>query len=264
MKALKHDRTRTVQEIIRYIMKNGGPDFDRKAHPEIKGVKYEFLFDALRVLNKKEKFSVLRPYHFTLVHQMWNYDGVSNKELAYDIIDELMKHLIQRRGSLCKAIELFSINDIKKEKLTYKTNWGKIIYTAENMIQKVRFDDKTHNSPYLALKYWIDNNKNVKIRKEFKDLKPYHINKASQAYWSNANSKSEARKLVDIVMQRLIKKYKSIAGALKHINSIDFNFETLVYKNAFGTINFNISGMFNSVQFFEGMVGSNFGIVNKV
>ena len=261
MKALKHCRPETVNEILRYIINNGGPDFDRKANPGIKSVKYEYLSEVLSILNRKKKYSQLRPYHFTLVHQMWNYDGVSNKELAYDLIDELITHLIKKRGSLCKAIELFSINDFKKERLTYKTNWGRIIYTAENMIQKVRFDGKTYNSPYLALKYWIDNNKNIKIRKEFKDLKPYHINKSSQAFWKKADSKAEARKLVDIVMKQLIKQHKSIAGALKHIDSIDFNCETLIFKNSFGTIKFNISGMFNSVQFFEGMVGSHFNAI---
>jgi len=94
----------TLDEMADYIFLNGGPDKDRRAHPEKRKVRFEDLQEALIRLRKESPaFDRLGPHHFAEVVGIWADEPY---EHARPLTGELVATLQAGRGwSLADVVE---------------------------------------------------------------------------------------------------------------------------------------------------------------
>src|SRR3989344_6135786 len=89
-----YNRSKRIEEILDYVLENGGPDRNRMAHPVIKMVKYYDLQEALSTIHEQEQLLHIKPYHFKKVEGVWQ--GEEGKRNAYGVTSELIQTLETR------------------------------------------------------------------------------------------------------------------------------------------------------------------------
>jgi hypothetical protein len=240
---------KTIDEIICHIMKNGGPDADRKAHPKNKRVRYSDLEKALSRIHSRGQLSGVKAYHFDNVYNIWNKNGWTNRELGREMLDEAMQKLILRYdGNLIDAIKNISQDDFY-EKLELRTKSKVIKYDIGSMFQLVKFDLVHTASPYAAVKYWIGTHPEERIRREYDGLKPWHLTRVSRDLWAGEEGKARGSELTGELINALAARYGGISRALMNLTAERFENEKLEFTTSDGKIFYDLNGMFQRVKF---------------
>jgi polyhydroxyalkanoate synthesis regulator phasin len=252
----------TIDEIVHHIIKHGGPDLERKAHPKKKRVRYEDLREAVYKIHTKGSLLNLKEYQFNNVFGIWNKDGKPNKQLGREFFDELMEKLLQKYETLTNVVDNFSKDEILNERLKLKTKDGIIEYGLESMFQNVSFDGKHKGSPYSILKYWIDTHHQERIRKEYSGIKPWHLNRVSRDIWVGEEGKKNGRELTDELIKVLTKRHGNSRNALRKITAEHFEKEQLEYVTSDGVIVYTPNSMFQRVKYDRKQIKSLYAAIN--
>ncbi|MBW2992297.1 hypothetical protein KY345_03715 [Candidatus Woesearchaeota archaeon] len=241
---------KTIDEMVDYILKNGGPDLRRRAHPKKGAVYYSDLSEALRRIHSKGRLLGVKAYHFKKVINIWYKYPHYNKELGNDMFDELMKEMLEENNNnLIDVLRDYS-KDTMKRKLALETYNGVITYDLTSMIHNVSFDDEHRGSPYQALKYWIEHNKDRRLRKEYAGLKPWHLPRVSRDIWLGEQGKRNGRELTDELIRKLAKRHGSIRNALRRITAENFEKEELEFRASGCVLSYTANSMFQRVTYY--------------
>lgn len=250
-----------IEDIVNNILKNEGPELDGKAYPG-RRITYEELNAALKIIHSKNKLLHLKPYHFSNVNRIWNFEyKPQNKNLARELSDEYMRYLLKKNNNnLIEAIKEINCrrteDSIMLKKFEVKTKFGKVQYNLVGMFGKIKFDDVHYNSSFHMLKYWIDTNPDIRIRTEYVNIRPWYLGKAGNETWTGEQGVKNGRELFDEYMQFMLKKYNQ--NLIKVITNMDTrsNPDSLLNKKLKfttfeGSLEYDLNSMLNVVKFYK-------------
>ena len=219
---------------------------DNYTHSTYSAVKY--WVDNHQNERIRREYSGLRPWHFTkAARETWM--GEIGRRNGRELVDQLMQRLTQRYGNLVEAIKNVSTEHFLKEGFEFTTSDGVITYDLNSMFHRLKFDNRHNCSSYYAVKYWVDNHQDERIRREYSGLRPWHFAKSANETWSGEEGKRNGRELVDELMQRLTKRHGNLAEAIKNVSEKDFLNEEFEFKTSDGAITYNLNSMFHHVKF---------------
>lgn len=240
--ATSKNRTRTIEEIVEFILENEGPDLERMAHPTKKIVKYGDLESALSEIHERGLLPNLQAFHFKDVRNIWTQDGTLNYPLAREMMGILMEELLERHGSYNGVIRHTSFHQYHDHELSFHTKNGVIKYNLESMFHSVYA-----SSPSAAVIDYLQNHPNISIKKEFGHLRPCHFPMTPPGYWKSPEGQKDARQLIGQGLAEIFKKNgNNWIEAIKSIKDGYFYGRKAYFENKFGRIPINLQSVIAS------------------
>ena len=236
-----YNRSKRIEEILDYVLENGGPDRNRMAHPVLKMVKYDDLQEALSTIHEQEQLLHIKPYHFKKVEGVWQ--GEEGKRNAYGVTSELIQTLETRyEWKLPNIIMNIGAEHFHKEPIKIETPDGNITYTALTMLSRV-YDD----SPSAAVLDWIHNNEDLRIRDGYRHIGTFHFRQLPKNFWNTEKGRTAAHTLVGDLIEKLKQKNKwTLAELIENITADHFQKETLEIETPDGIITYTARKPFSS------------------
>ncbi len=238
---LSYNRSKQIEEIIDYILENGGPDRNRMAHPVVKKVKYDDLTEALSKIHEQEQLSHIKPYHFKKVEGVWMLE--EGRKNGRGVTNELIKTLEREyEWKLPDLIMNITADHFREEPISVETHNGSINYTAFNMLCRV-YDC----SPSAAVLDWIHNNEDPTIRYGYRYIKTFHFRQLPKNFWDTEEGRTAAHTLVGDLIEKLKRKNKwTLAELIENITADHFQKETLETETPDGIITYTARKPFSS------------------
>lgn len=180
-------RERVISESLEFLLENDGFP-DGRFHPIRKKISIGNIEEVLRRAREiNPDYEQLKPYHAKVVQGVWS-DGDYVKEVVVKKIDTIRKSLGRNLESLIKEISYDKLKTPFQERvlgMDYQISMGKIVNMAsvyEYLMQ------------YLTYIGELDS---------FSELRPYHLQKASQNSFDNEETLDElVKKRLDFIRER--------------------------------------------------------------
>jgi hypothetical protein len=156
------------REIYQYLLKNDGPDPDRRAHPTLLKVDYKDLMPALSAAQQQGYCDGIKPYHFQIVRGIWKesrwVDEIVLKQVAVIMESKYSGDFL----NFCAGVQA---KDLLKP---LDDSVGSRCFTI-SVLQPL--GDVCCSSPYLIAMRYLDI---TGQQEKYGDLRRFHFNTASQ------------------------------------------------------------------------------------
>lgn len=134
----------------------------------------------------RREYEKLKPWHMARVpRDLWV--GEEGKARGRELTDELIMALAARYNGIGGALRNLTAERFEKEKLTFTTSDGKILYDLNSMFQRVSFDGKQIRSVSAAVSYWMDTSEDKTLREKYAEELSI-IKARSERKWMTINS----------------------------------------------------------------------------
>ena len=201
----------------------GGPDGALKVRYH-----YNELQDILDKIHEIGALPDLRAYHFYNTKGIWKLpDGTKNYPLAREATGELLDTLKEIYGwELEDVVKNITSDRFKKEKIKFGA-------TIEGMVRSVYED-----SPYNAIRDYLQNQPDEKVRERFSKLRPYHFRWSQRGTWKKKDGTKNyelAREATGELIETLKERYGwNLEDIAENITQDHFKTEKVIFGATLG------------------------------
>jgi hypothetical protein len=150
----------------------------------------------------RKGYKNIKPWHFATASQgCWQGEG--GRKHGREVVNNLINHLRKKNGwTLTELIQNITGDHFEEEVLITKTPEGDISYSAGSALNITY-----HGSPSEAILDWIQHHPKKRVRKGYKQLKPWHFGMSPMGTWEGDKGKENAREVIGEFVSELMFMY---------------------------------------------------------